>query len=92
MAGSSRLTGIMIAMLFAGCSTTAHTAKPKIPTVATLRDDSACLRDTGSRLPYSGTTCSANGRSYSNDDIMRTGATSAGTALRLLDPRITVNR
>jgi hypothetical protein len=31
------------------------------------------------------------GRSYSHDDLERTGATTAGGALRLLDPSVTVH-
>ncbi len=50
---------------------------------------SPCLQDTGSRLPAAGATC-LPGRSYSKNDIDNTGATTAGGALRLLDPSITV--
>jgi hypothetical protein len=53
------------------------------------QDNSACLKSTGSRIPNSGTSCSAFGRSYSSDDINRTGSTNAAGELRLLDPSIT---
>lgn len=50
---------------------------------------SPCLKDTGSRLPATGETC-IPGRSYSKSDIDETGATTAGGALRLLDPSVTI--
>jgi hypothetical protein len=47
---------------------------------------------TGSRLSANGADCSIFSRSYSSEDISRTGATQASEALRLMDPSITVNR
>lgn len=54
--------------------------------------DSACPNQTGSRIPVNPSTCSAPGRAYSSDDIKRTGATTAGGALRLIDPSVTVHQ
>ncbi len=48
----------------------------------------ACPDQTGSRVTADGTDC----RSYTREDISRTGATSWAEALRLMDPSITVNR
>ncbi len=52
----------------------------------------ACPAQTGSRIAADGTDCSIIGRSYTGEDVSRTGATSAAEALRLMDPSITVNR
>ncbi len=52
----------------------------------------ACAVQTGSRLAANGADCSIFSRSYSSEDISRTGATQASEALRLMDPSITVNR
>jgi hypothetical protein len=49
-----------------------------------------CLTSTGSRIPVTGTDCTATGRSYSNQDLQRTGATSVAGALPLMDPSLTV--
>jgi hypothetical protein len=47
---------------------------------------------TGSRIAGDGTNCLAIGCPYTSDDIRRTGATTAGDALQLMDPSITVHR
>ena len=63
-----------------------HASKPEKTTVP----DRACLRDTGSRIPPRPHECSGFGRSYSKEDIDRTGATTLGGALRLLDLAVTI--
>jgi hypothetical protein len=55
--------------------------KPDKPTVG-------CTQETGSRLPPKKDSCAGVGRSYSRDDIDRTGAVTAGGALRLMDPSV----
>jgi hypothetical protein len=50
------------------------------------------LTDTGSRISPTPPKCRGFGRSYSGDDIQRTGQTSAADALALLDPSVTVHR
>ncbi|WP_266180996.1 hypothetical protein [Dyella humicola] len=54
--------------------------------------DRNCLQTTGSLIPAKPGTCltSAVGRSYSQDDIYRTGQPNLGPALQMLDPSITV--
>jgi hypothetical protein len=73
-----------------GCATTAENATPKPAATAAAKDPN-CLTDTGSRLSGA-SKCRGYGRSYSGDDIDRTGQTSAGDALALMDPSITVHR
>ena len=51
----------------------------------------SCIRNTATRIPLKEHECATTpGRIYSKDDIDRSGATTAGDALRLLDPAITV--
>jgi hypothetical protein len=53
--------------------------------------DRNCLRDTGSLIkPKPGQCLSVSGRSYSKEDIDRTGARTLGPALRDLDPSVTI--
>jgi hypothetical protein len=50
-----------------------------------------CLHDTGTRIKLRPNECSLSaGRSYSKTDIDRTGKVTAGGALRLLDPSVTI--
>jgi hypothetical protein len=74
-----------------GCATTSDSAKPKPATAAAAAKDPTCLTDTGSRISGA-SQCRGHGRAYSNQDIERTGQTSAADALALLDPSVTVHR
>lgn len=68
------------------CSTTAP------PKTASADTTPPCLQDSASRIPRRSGECSgAAGRSYSNQDIERTGHTTVGEALQNLDPSITVH-
>jgi hypothetical protein len=57
-----------------------------------MAKDPTCLTETGSRISAGPTQCRGIGRTYSNDDIQRTGQTSAADALGLLDSSVTVHR
>ena len=51
-----------------------------------------CIRDTGSHIPPKKGQClPVAGRSYSQEDIQRTGAMNVGRALQMLDPSVTIN-
>jgi hypothetical protein len=78
------------ALVLAACATTATHVARKAAASDAAAQNPACLSQTGSRIP--GATCSEIGRSYSSEDINRTGSTTPGEALRLLDPSITVHR
>jgi hypothetical protein len=53
--------------------------------------DRNCLRDTGSLIPPKPGHClPVAGRSYTRDDLRRTGATRTGEALERLDPSLEV--
>ncbi len=55
-------------------------------------DSRQCIRDTGSHIPpRTGQCLPVAGRSYSAQDIQRTGAINIGQALRTLDPAVTVH-
>lgn len=63
--------------------------------------NSLCLRDTGSHIPPTAAQKNATraadcargpGRSYSKDELDRTGATDTADALRRIDPSLTVVR
>ncbi len=56
------------------------------PKSAEAEEQSRCVRETGSRIPNEGR-CEP-GRSYSRDEIERTGQMSTGEALRTLDPAV----
>jgi hypothetical protein len=82
-----------IAFLFvvSACAGPTAAVKPGTQVAAASEPNSACLSETGSRIPKTGTGCSAFGHSYSNEDINRTGSTTAGGSLRLMDPSVTVH-
>jgi hypothetical protein len=65
-----------------------HTQGPPSPVKP---GDHNCIRDTGSRIPPKQGEClPVTGRSYSKDDLDRTGERTLGPALEKLDPSITV--
>ncbi len=95
MNANIRVTAAVAAVLvLAASATMADDVQPKAerPSAGTRNSNSACLTQTGSRIAVKGANCSAIGRSYSNEDIRRTGASSVAGALRLMDPSITVHR
>ena len=86
MAAYIRLAGALIAgITLLGCATT------KPPTSVATVTDPSCLTDTGSRVASGPGKCRGIGRSYSSQDIQRTGQTSAADALSLLDSSVTVH-
>ena len=55
-------------------------------------DDRNCLRHTGSLIPAKKGQClPVSGRSYSQQDIQRTGEPTLGSALQALDPAVTTH-
>ena len=80
----STLSALLLA-LAAGCAVTP--GQPQYAE-ATSRVNSHCLT-TGTRI-VSKDTCVQSGRSYSQEDLRRTGAITVAEALERLDPTITV--
>ena len=85
------VSAIASVTLLAACAATAQNARPNAGTSAVVAENHTCLTQTGSRIATKGADCSASGRSYSSEDIDRTGATTADEALRLMDPSILVH-
>jgi hypothetical protein len=75
-------------LTLAGCASTSGTK----PTAAVTAQNLDCPTSTASRIPTTIPNCAAIGRSYSSEDLERTGATSAGGAMRRLDPSLTVHQ
>lgn len=85
------ISSVAAVAVLCACAGQNAAVKPDAATSASQKNP-ACMSETGSRLPSSGANanCSALAHSYSSDDIDRTGATTTGGALRLLDPSLTI--
>ncbi|HEX3915164.1 MAG TPA: hypothetical protein VHW71_16815 [Steroidobacteraceae bacterium] len=91
MAAYIRIAGMIFAATLCGCASTGGHGAAKPATATAMSKDPTCLTDTGSRIAAAPSRCRGVGRSYSSDDIDRTGSTSAGDALKLLDSSVTVH-
>jgi hypothetical protein len=88
MSATMRIAGVIVSgLVLFGCATTPQNSKP---TATAAMKDPNCLTETGSRISAN-SNCRGFGRSYSHDDIDRTGQTDAASALALMDPSITVH-
>jgi len=81
-------TCLLGSVAFATTVALADDAKPAAPKAKPDTPRVGCTSETGSRLPPKKDGCAGVGRSYSKDDIDRTGAVTAGGAMRLMDPSI----
>jgi hypothetical protein len=89
MTMSLRAAGVIASFLVVtGCATD---SKRTAASPSDVTRNSACLTQTGNRIAAKDSNCTEFGRSYSSDDVSRTGATTAGEALRLMDPSVTVH-
>jgi hypothetical protein len=87
----SLLSGACLAALLAGCST-APATRADTKAAATATGAPTCLTETGTRLAPRPGECAGFGRSFSNEDIDRTGRVGdVGAALQMLDPSITTH-
>lgn len=77
-------------LLFASSAAIGDDAAPQPKKDATPAQTPGCLTHTGSRIDGKGK-CRGTGRSYTGEDLQRTGKTTVGEALPLLDPSITVH-
>jgi hypothetical protein len=90
MSATIRIAAAIVSgLVLFGCAATPQTSKPAAS--AAMKNPN-CLTETGSRVSADKAACRGYGRSYSHEDIDRTGLTNAGDALALLDPSITVHR
>ena len=89
------MKGCLLTALFAGLTLSGCASSPPHPTAANVGGPPAtalpCPDSSDNRLPPDRGYCKVTGRSYTHDDISRTGATNVGDALQLLDPSITVH-
>ena len=91
MAINIRLSGAAaVSLLFIGSIAMSAEAPPQAPKPAARAY--LCAPQPDSRLPASERKCPEFGHSWSSQDIQRTGATTVGEALRLLDPTLTVHQ
>lgn len=81
------LIGTCLAALLGGCATQ---GPPRQSASATSTMGGATCLSSDTRLPRSPGPCGAFGRSYSGDDLQRTGELNPGDALQRLDPAVTV--
>jgi len=76
-----------VSFLALGVALSAVPGRAAQPPAAAPSAHSKCLTHTGSRIPPKQGQCLGGpGSVYSQEDVQRTGATSAGGALRLLSP------
>jgi hypothetical protein len=85
------LSLLVAAALAAGCATTPEPAA--IDSVAANaagkgKNPIGCVQDTGSRIKQKPGDCRGPGRSYSRDELDRTGAIDTAEALKRLDPSL----
>jgi hypothetical protein len=84
----SALSSIAAALALGACASTSGNA-PARPLAAS--QPAGCVSGTGSRIAAP-SSCAEFGHTYTHEDIEHTGRTTAGAALRDLDPSITVTR
>jgi hypothetical protein len=78
------LISTSLALCVAACST------PRARSDAARQPPSGCIAETATRIPVSPHECAGIGHVWTDKDIKSTGATSAGEALRQLDPTVIV--
>jgi len=92
MSTTLRIAGVIVSgLVLFGCAATSQNVQPKPAASAAMKNPN-CLTETGSRISSGKSGCRGFGSSYSQDDIDRTGKMSAGDALAILDPAVTVHR
>ena len=90
MALDKRILGAIAAgFALCGCASTAGNVSK--PAALSAQNNPNCVVDTGSRLPPEKRGCRGIGRTYTAEDISRTGRIDVGDALSQLDPSVTVH-
>lgn len=79
-----------LVLALAGCAS-APRAPDAAKSVAAAKAPPGCVPETATRIPVSPSGCAGFGRTYTQEDIQRTGAGDTAQALRLLDPSLTVH-
>jgi len=84
------VAAVAAGLIFASSAAFGDDATPQPKKHSAAAEIPGCLTHTGSRIADKGK-CRGTGRSYTGEDLKRTGATTVGGALPLLDPEITVH-
>ena len=85
------LVGACLALTLLACTTLSPTREAaKSPAVATANRPMGCVGDTATRIRASEHDCAGFGHTYTQEDLLRSGAATPGGALSLLDPSLTV--
>jgi hypothetical protein len=92
MSAKMPITAVVVAGLaLCGCAATPQNVNSASPSSAVMAKDTYCLTATGSRVKVAQPNCEGYGRTYTGEDIQRTGSPLTGDALALMDPSITVH-
>ncbi|HUE47794.1 MAG TPA: hypothetical protein VMO54_01190 [Steroidobacteraceae bacterium] len=83
------LLAACLVLPLAACTTPSATREP--PKSAALAPTPGCVADTATRIAVKEADCAGFGRTYTQQDIQRTGQSDTAQALRLLDPSLTVH-
>jgi hypothetical protein len=84
------VAAIAVGLIFVSSAAIGDDTKPKPQSDSAGAQNASCLTQTGSRICVKGKG-RGPGRYYTSEDMRRTGATTVGQALRLLDPSIIVH-
>jgi len=79
-----------VVLALAACASNPRTADERAAQNAAVAKtvQETCIKDTGSRIKSKEGDCRGPGRTYSRDDLDRTGEINAADALRKLDPAL----
>jgi hypothetical protein len=83
------MISVAAALALGACASTSGNSGTK-PVAAS--QPAGCVSGTGTRIAAAPGNCAGFGRTYTQEDIEHTGETTAGGALRMLDPSVTVTR
>jgi len=84
------IAAVAAGLLLGSAGAISDDATPQPEKRSAAAENPSCPTQTGSRIAGKAK-CRGTGRSYTSDDLKRTGKTTVGGALPLLDPSITVH-
>ena len=85
------LLGACLVLPLAACTTPSATRAPPKSAALAPAPAPGCVGDTATRIPVKEGECAGFGRTYTQQDLQRTGQTDTAQALRYLDPSLTVH-
>jgi hypothetical protein len=77
-------------LTLAACATVSPTGEVARTASLAAAPDRGCASATATRLPVKPDDCAGRGQTYTQEDILRTGAHDTAEALQLLDPALRV--